>query len=197
MQPVQENPSMNAPAGQAPAPSHTSAPSQAGTNPGQIPGILMIVMAALIVFGAFTKSWGTGRELGTGGAGLMGMEECRGPRCESASWDILEKQAEIPSDVGIFGMLGLITGLGAAVFCGVAGGLALTRKLDKLPVTPLLVVINVATFCMTFFVFRLLTTDKDIALSLSYSPFLAIGGLVAAAAITQKGLKPLVARAKA
>jgi hypothetical protein len=186
---------MHAPAGQAP--SHIPAGPRAAANPGQIPGIMMIVMAALIVFGAITKSWGTGRELGDGGAGLMGMEECRGGRgCQTAGWDILERQAEIPSDVGIFGMLGLIAGLGAAAFCAVAGGLALSRKLDKLPVVPLLVVINVATFCLTFFTFRLLTTDKDIALTLGYSPFLAIGGLVVAAAITQKGLKPLVARAQ-
>ena len=62
--------------------------------------------------------------------------------------------------------------------------------------TPLLVVFNVAAFCLTFFTFRLLTTDKDIALSLRWSPIVAIGGLVAAAAITHKMLRPLVAGEK-
>lgn len=161
-------------------------------NPAQTPAIILAVCAALIAVGVLTKSWMTaGEERFSVGIGLLGMKACAGDRCETAGWG--DKQMKgIDGDVKAFGYLGFITGLAAIGACGYMAFLAFQRQQHKIPVKVMNGVLGAAAFCSTFFLVRLLTSDGAERASLSYSGFLAIGGLVGAGFVLKQMLTPLI-----
>ena len=148
--------------------------------------IALWVTAAVILIGLFTKSWFT-PERGDGGVGLTGVEVCRGDRCETAAWDELKRA---PKDIGVFGWLGMLGGLGAAGLAAAVGGLVASGKAQRVPLKVMNVVLGVAAFSTTMFAMRVFgEMSRDV--SIGYSGFLAIGGIIAAGAILQRGVVPL------
>jgi hypothetical protein len=184
------------PTGQPPGPPAQGA--AAPPNPAQTTGIILLVCALAILIALFTKGWATASEGRFEiGAGLLGIEGCGGGHCESLEWDKAEKQLDIPSDVGIFRILGLLCGLGAVGGIAAAGGLCLARNAGKIPLKPIQGIMGAASFTLTFFAFRLAMSDKDVNFGPGFSAFLGIGGLVAAGIVMQTMLRPLVQQAKA
>lgn len=182
------------PPGSAPQPTGPAAPA----NPAQTSGIILLVCALAILIGLFTKGWGTaseGRE--DVNAGLLGIEGCRGGQCQSIEWDLAEKALDIPSDVGMFRILGLLAGLAAIGGIAAAGGMALSRKTGQIPLKPIQGVMGAASFTLTYFAIRLSMSDKDVNFGPGFSVFLAIGGLIAAGIVMQTMLRPLIQQAKA
>lgn len=168
-----------------------SAPAAA--NPAQLAGILMLVFGGLVLISLFTKGWGTASEgrmsIGFGLTGASGGGE-------SIGWDQATKALDIPGIVGTFATLSLITGLAAVAGCGIAGGMALSRKTAGIPVMPIQIALGVASGCMTFFAIRLSMADHDVKIGPGYSAFLGIGGVIGAGVVLQQMLKKLVAQAK-
>ena len=167
-------------------------------NPAQTAGIILCVCALALLIGLFTKGWASaseGRE--EVNAGLLGFEGCRGGECRSVDWELAEKGLDIPSDVGMFRILGLLCGLAALGGIAAAGGMALARKTAKIPIKPIQGAMGAASFTLTYFAIRLAMSDKDVDFGPSYSVFLAIGGLVAAGIVMQTMLRPLVQQAQA
>lgn len=169
----------------------TGAPGTA--NPAQTAGIIMLVCALLIAIGTFTKSWFS-EDLGRGsaGIGLLGAKMCRGDECRSFSWD--DMGGNVDGDIKAFGYIGFLGGLAALGVCAVAGGLALTRNAHKIKVKPLMIPLSVASGAMAYFLVRILLEDDSPGLS--YSGFLALGGIIAAGAVLKQMLGPIAERAR-
>jgi len=101
-------------------------------------------------------------------------------------------RVKMAGDISLLGTLALIAGLasaGAAIWMGIS---VLTRKPFKLQEKLVRIVFGVASFAMSFFLMRLLTSDVKIKLGISYGGILGIGGLVAAWTLYQKQLKPFL-----
>ena len=168
-------------------------------NPAQTPGILLLVCAALLAVGLFTKGWATaseGRETIAGG--LFGFEGCRGSgKCSTASWDEAAKALDLTSDVETFRIIGMIAGFFALAGLLVTATLTLAGNVGKVPLKPVVIVLSLAAGSLTYFTIRFAMSDRDVDFGPSYSAFLAIGGLVAAGLIMRLKLRPLVEQARA
>ncbi len=154
--------------------------------------IALWITALAILVGLFTKSWFT-PERGDGGVGLTGVEVCRGDRCQTASWSELKRA---PKDIGVFGWIGLVGGLGAAGLAATIGGLVAAGNAarTRTPIKVMNVVLGVAAFATVMFTMRVLgEMSRDV--SIGYSGFLAVGGIIAAGAIVTRGVMPLAAAA--
>jgi hypothetical protein len=174
-----------------PPPPHAAAPA----NPAQTAGILMLVCGLVILIGTVTKSWfSESRGRNEVGVGLLGMEVCRGGHCQSVSWGDM-KGAKIPGDIVAFGYLGFLGGLASVAACGAAGGLALARRTDKIPVKPLMGVLAGTSGAMAFWFVRVLTEGGKMP-SPSFSGFVALGGLIAGGYVLKQQLTPLVTQAQ-
>lgn len=148
--------------------------------------IALWITALLILVGVFTRSWFT-PDRGDGGVGLTGVEVCRGGRCQTASWDDLKRA---PKDIGVFGWLGLVSGLGSAGLVAAVGGLVFAGRPVRIPLKVVSVVLGVTAFATTMFAMRVLgEMSRDV--SLGFSGFLAVGGLLVAGGLVQKGVAPL------
>jgi hypothetical protein len=182
------------PPGQPPAQGAAAAPP----NPAQTAGIILCVCALAILIALFTKGWATASEGRSEiGAGLLGFEGCGGGQCESVDWDKGEKMLDIPSDVGMFRILGLLCGLAAVGGIAAAGVMALMRNTGKIPLKPIQGVMGAASFTLTYFAIRLSMSDDDVNFGPGFSVFLGIGGLIAAGIVMQTMLRPLIQQAKA
>jgi len=135
----------------------------------------LFVLALLVLIGTFTSSWASASERGgSAGVGLTGLEACFRDTCKTISWG----DSKAPFDFTLFGYLGLLGGL-ASVAGGIATGVfAFTGKPNKIPAQIFNIVLGVTAFAMTSFLIRVLTHKELKSLSLSYSGFLAIGGVV-------------------
>lgn len=173
-------------------------------NPLQTPAIIMAVCAVAILIGTVTHSWFTaGGEDGSGGIGLWGIKgEGRGGSM-SFSWGELDDMgAKVPADIMIFGYVGMLAGLAAVAAAGATAAAAFTRNLHKLPTKPMLAAMGAASFAQTFFFVRIFTEDAVRKGGMgdfgpSFSPFLAIGGLITAGIVFKKMLMPHITAAKA
>ncbi len=169
----------------------------AGANPAQTAGIIMLVCALALAIGTFTKSWlsesGDGREAGIG---LTGIKMCGRGECMALSWGDLDKMGggKVPGDIKLFGYLGFLAGLASIGAAGAAGGLALSRNTHKIPTKVLLGIFGAASFSMAFFLVRVMTHDKLGDAGISYSGFLAFGGLIGASVVLKQMLGPIIAR---
>lgn len=158
-------------------------------TPRRIGAALALVGAMMLFVGTFSMRWLKAPAPHDGGVGLTGIEMCRGDRCQTASWDELKRA---PKDIGIFGWVGLLGGLGAAGLAATIGGLVASGNTAKArtPIKVLNVVLGVASFATVMFAMRVFgEMSKDV--SIGYSGFLAVGGIIAAGAIVTKGVLPL------
>lgn len=179
---------MGQPMGQQPQPA-------AAANPAQTAGILMMVCALAIAIGTFTKSWFAESEGGGEvGVGLTGMKMCGRGECMAMSWGDMDKMGgKIPGDIKLFGYLGFLAGIASVGAAAAAGGLALSRNSHKIPEKVLLGIFGAASFSMTFFLVRFMTEDKKMP-GISFSGFLAIGGLIGAGMVLKSMLGPIIKR---
>jgi hypothetical protein len=169
-------------------PSAAAAPAPARDGKTQAIAIALFATAIVTLVGVVTKSWFT---VPGGGVGLTGVEACRGSRCMSISWSDIP---HVPSDIALWGYLGIIAGVAAVGVACAMGGMLLAGKLHKIPVRPFEIVLGVAAFATTMFLMRLYSDDPRHA-SFGYSGFVAIGGLVVIGALTRQGVAKLKARA--
>jgi hypothetical protein len=141
----------------------------------------MFGLALLLLIGTVTSSWASASERGADvGAGLRGLEmEARG-RSASISWG----DADAPVDIMLFGNLGFFGGLLCAAGAVAIGVFALTNKPNKIPPKAFNIVAGVTAAAMAGFLVRLLMDDEvGKILSISYSGFLALGGLIGIGAV--------------
>lgn len=167
-------------------PVDTSPATAAAASRTRLVAIGLFVCAALVLVGVFTKSWFT-PDRGEGGIGLTGVEVCHRGKCETASWSDLKRA---PGDLAIFGWMGLLGGLASAGITAVAGGLLLSGRARQIPLKAMNVVLGLTAFATTLFAMRIFT-EMSKGISISWSPFLAIGGLVAIGAIVKTSVQPL------
>ena len=135
----------------------------------------LFICAALVLIATFTSSWAKAEHRGASiGAGLTGPEVCFGERCESASWS----KSKAPGDFTFIGYLGLLGGL-ASTGVGIALGVfGITGKRNPIPDQVANGVFGVTAFAFTFFTIRLMTESKTKELSVGYSAFLGIAGII-------------------
>jgi hypothetical protein len=184
------------PTGQPPG--QPPAGAAAPPNPAMTVGIILCVCAAALLIALFTKGWATASEGGAEiGAGLLGFEGCGRGQCESVEWDKGEKMLDIPGDIGAVRIFALLAGLAALGGIGAAGGLALARKTDKIPLKPIQMAMGIASGLLTWFTVRMSMADDDVNFGPGFSAILGIGGLIAAGIVMQTMLRPLVQKAKA
>lgn len=144
--------------------------------------IAMLVLAAAVLIGTFTKSWASAGERGfTVGAGLLGVEACMGDHCKSGSWS----EGKAPGDFQLFGWLGFLGGLASAGCAAAIGVFALTNKPNPIPPKVLNIIFGITAFAMTAFFIRLLTEGGK-GMSMSYSGFLAIGGIIGVGVVAKQ-----------
>jgi len=148
----------------------------------------LFAAAAVILAGLLTHSWfSVGRQ---GHIGLTGLQACHAGHCQSIAWSHVPHLA---SDIAIFAWLGLLAGLAAVGVTAAMGGMLLAGKADRIPQRPFEIVLGIAAFSTTMFLFRLYG-DQPRGLSFGWSGFAAIGGLVAVGLIAKRGITPLVRR---
>lgn len=151
--------------------------------------IAMFITALAILIGVFTHSWFT-MDRGEGGIGLTGIEECRRGLCRSATWG--EMGDGIPGGLSLFGYVGFLGGLAAAAGCVAAGAMLLRGNARKLPLKLVNVAFGVAAFGQLGFVSRIFAAGNMKGVSLGWSLFVAIGGMIAAAVITKTMVMPAI-----
>jgi hypothetical protein len=151
--------------------------------------IAMFIAALAILIGVFTHSWFTA-DRGDGGIGLTGIEECRRGMCRSATWG--EMGDGIPSELPLFGYVGFLGGLLAAAGCAAAGVMLLRGNARKLPIKLVSGAFAVAALGQLAFVNRIFAAGEMKGVSLGWSLFVALGGLIAAAVITKTMVMPAI-----
>ena len=135
----------------------------------------MFICAALVLIATFTSGWATAeRGPASIGAGLTGIEGCFRGHCESASWS----KSKAPGDFTFIGYLGLLGGL-ASTGVGIALGVfGITGKRNPIPDQVANGVFGVTAFAFTFFTIRLMTESNAKQMSIGYSAFLGIAGII-------------------
>jgi hypothetical protein len=156
----------------------------------RLAGIALLAATALVVVAALTKSWFTAGS--DGGVGLLGLEKCRGALCQTATWFDIQR---IPAQIPIFATVALIASLGAVAFLIHAGVMLLRHRPDAIRIQWLSQLLGLASVGTIAFVFSLSIGTWSRGLSLGWSAFVGIGGLVAAAVVTAALVRPIVARA--
>jgi hypothetical protein len=154
----------------------------------------LLVCGGLILIAIVALSWVTAPG-GRGSAGPRGVEECRGGRCESASWSEIDPGGRLPGDISVFAMLSLVTGIGAAGMSIASGATVLSRNLAKTPIKPARIVIGMAAGFAAYWEVRVLTTDELGDVGPGWSAFVGIGAMIAAGVLIQK-LAAIVAYAR-
>lgn len=166
--------------------------------PGQGPAIGILIAGAVILFSLFSKSWVAWHEGGGEGGGLgpLGGDFCgRRGECQAISWAMLESpRVKMAGDISLLGTLAMIGGLAAAAIAIWMGVSVLTRKRFTLPEKFIRIGFGVAASGMSLFLMRLLTADSKLRFDISYGGILGIGALVAAYALYQKQLEPILAQ---
>jgi hypothetical protein len=147
--------------------------------------------ALLILAGVVTRSWFTVGHRGH--IGLTGLEACGGGHCETIAWSHVPHLA---GDIAIFAWLGLLSGLAAVGVTVAMGGMLLAGKADRIPQRGFEIVLGIAAFSTTMFLFRLYG-DQPRGLSFGWSGFAAIGGLVTVGILAKRGVAPRAARVSA
>jgi hypothetical protein len=178
---------------QNPAPSYPPAAAMPHPAPGtaadaraRTAGIALLVATGLMLLAALTKSWFTAGH--DGGVGLLGIESCRGAMCKSASWFDVK---HIPTQIPIFATTALIATLCAIAFLVHTGGMLIQNRPEAIKLKWLSQLLGLASFGMVAFVFSLSIGDWSRGLSLGWSTFAGLGGLIGASVITAIIVRPL------
>jgi hypothetical protein len=164
------------------APPATRAPSRAAA-------IGLLASCGAITLGALTKAWFTARDAGVG---LLGAERCHGSACQSMSWFDIK---QVPQQVAIFATIALVAALVFVALSIHAAAMMMRGEPAKIQFKFLNGTLGLASGGMTAFVFSLSVGDWSRGLSLGWSTFVGLGGIVAAAIIYAAALRPL-AKAK-
>jgi hypothetical protein len=177
-----------------PAPSYPPAAAvsqpQAATDPrARTAGIALLVSTGLLLLAALTKAWFTAGH--SGGVGLLGLEKCHGAVCESATWFDIKR---IPSQIPIFATVALIASLASIAMLVHSGVMLLQGRPEAVKLRWLSQLLGLTSFGMVAFVFSLSIGDWSRGLSLGWSTFVGLGGLIGASVVTATMVRPLVSR---
>lgn len=178
-----------------PAPSYP--PASAVVQPTRTPAeararaaaIALFAATGMILLAALTKSWFTAGS--SGGVGLLGLEKCRGAICESATWFDIKR---IPSQIPIFATVAVIAALGAVAFLIHTGVMLMQGRTESIKLKWVSQLLGLTSFGMVAFVFSLSIGDWSRGLSVGWSTFVGIGGLIAASVVTATMVRPLTAK---
>lgn len=165
------------------------APLASASTRARTAGIALLVATGLLLVAALTKAWFTAGS--DGGVGLLGLEKCRGALCQSATWFDIKR---IPTQIPIFATTALIASLVLVAFLIHTGVMLLQNRPDAVKLTWVAQLLGLTSFGMIAFVFSLSIGNWSRGLSVGWSAFVGIGGLVAAAAVTAAMVRPLVQR---
>lgn len=176
------------PASQLPSP-----PASQQTDKLKIFGIVLAVCAGLLAITLFTHGWASASEgRDSAHAGLLDIEGCgRRGTCQTLDWDKAVKRLDLPSEINVLRILGLLGGLAAVGMMGFASAQALTRKPNKIPFKATEIVLSIAATALTLFVVRLMLADKDVSFGPSWGAALGIGSMIAASVVLRLKLRPL------
>jgi hypothetical protein len=181
-----------------PAPSFPPAAAVAPPAPrddlyarARVAGIALLAATGLLLLAALTKAWFTAGN--DGGVGLLGLEKCRGLVCQSATWFDVKR---IPTQIPIFATTALLATLAAVALMLHAGVMLLQNRAADVKLKWLSQALGLTSFGMIAFVFSLSIGDWSRGLSVGWSTFVGISGLVAAAAVTATLVRPLLQRSQ-
>jgi len=177
-----------------PAPSYppAAAISQPQTQPdtrARTAGIALLVATGLMLLAALTKAWFTAGH--SGGVGLLGLEKCHGAICETATWFDIKR---IPTQIPIFATTALIAALVAVAFLIHTGVMLLQNRPEAIKLKWVSQLLGITSFGMVAFVFSLSIGDWSRGLSIGWSTFVGIGGLIAASVVMATMVRPLTAK---
>ncbi len=182
-----------------PAPSYPPAAAVAQpqtsttADKARIAGIALLGSAGLMLIGALSKAWFTaGSGSRGGGVGLLGLEKCRRAMCETATWFDLKN---IPAQIPIFATVALIASLAAVALLVHSGVMLVQNRVEAIKLKWLSQLLGLTSFGMVAFVFSLSIGDWSRGLSLGWSTFVGLAGLIAASAVTAVMVRPLAKQA--
>lgn len=165
------------------------APTVSAHGRARVAGIAILVATGLLLVAALAKAWFTAGN--DGGVGLLGLEKCRGALCQSATWFDIRR---IPSQIPIFATTALITSLVLVALLIHTGVMLLQNRPEAVKLKWVSQLLGLTSFGMIAFVFSLSIGQWSRGLSVGWSTFVGIGGLVAAAVITATMVRPLTTR---
>jgi hypothetical protein len=180
------NPAPSYPPASAVAPFPTAVPD----NRARTAGIALLAATGLLLVAAITKSWFTAGH--SGGVGLLGLEKCHGMICESATWFDIKR---IPTQIPIFATTALIASLVAIAFLIHTSVMLVQNRPEAIKLKWVSQLLGLTSFGMIAFVFSLSIGDWSRGLSVGWSTFVGIGGLVAASIVMATMVRPLAAKA--
>ncbi|HEY5944824.1 MAG TPA: hypothetical protein VIV40_05005 [Kofleriaceae bacterium] len=177
-----------------PAPSYPPAAAISQPQPGtdhraRTAGIALLAATGLVLIAALTKAWFTAGH--SGGVGLLGLEKCHGAICESATWFDIKR---IPTQIPIFATTALIASLGAIAMLIHTAVMMLQGRPEAVKLKWLSQLLGLTSFGMVAFVFSLSIGDWSRGLSIGWSTFVGLGGLIAASVVTATMVRPLASR---
>jgi hypothetical protein len=178
-----------------PAPSYPARAAITQSTPiatdgrARVAGIALLVATGLLLVAALTKSWFTAG--GDSGVGLLGLEKCRGLVCQSATWFDMTR---IPTQIPIFATTALIASLVAVALLVHAGVMLVQNRPEAVKLTWVSQLLGLTSFGIVAFVFSLSFGEWSRGLSIGWSAFVGIGGLIAAAVVTATMVRPLTTR---
>jgi hypothetical protein len=182
----------NPPPSYPPAAAVATPQTQTTADKARMAGIGILLSGGLILIAALSKAWFTASTGSRGGGvGLLGLEKCRKAMCETATWFDLKN---IPTQIPIFATVALIASLAAVAFLIHTGIVLLQNRVEAVKLKWLSQVLGLTSFGMVAFVFSLSIGDWSRGLSMGWSTFVGIGGLIAASVVTATMVRPLTAR---
>jgi hypothetical protein len=182
----------NPPPSYPPAAAVATPPVQTTADKARMAGFGILASGGLILVAALSKAWFTaGSGSRGGGVGLLGLEKCRNAMCETATWFDLKN---IPAQIPIFATVALIASLVAVAFLIHTGIVLLQNRVEAVKLKWLSQVLGLTSFGMVAFVFSLSMGDWSRGLSLGWSTFVGLGGLIGASVVTATMIRPLTAR---
>jgi len=179
----------NPPPSYPPAAAVATPEAQSVADKARIAGIALFVATGLILIAALSKAWFTAGH--SGGVGLLGLEKCRNAMCETATWFDMKR---IPTQIPIFATTALIASLAAVALLIHSAIMLLQNRPESVKLKWLSQLLGLTSFGMVAFVFSLSIGDWSRGLSMGWSTFVGIGGLIAASVVTAVMVRPLTAR---
>jgi hypothetical protein len=179
----------NPPPSYPPAAAVSTPETQTNADKARIAGIALLVATGLVLIAALSKAWFTAGH--SGGVGLLGLEKCRNAMCESATWFDMKR---VPAQIPIFATTALIASLVAVAFLIHTSVMLLQNRIEAIKLKWVSQLLGLTSFGMVAFVFSLSIGDWSRGLSMGWSTFVGIGGLIGASVVIATMVRPLTAR---
>jgi hypothetical protein len=161
------------------------------SNKSRTIAIALFVTALAILVGTLSSSWFTASR-GDGGVGLAGIKACEDGMCRTIGWGDIPRS---PTELSLFGYVGLIGGVLIAIACAITGGLLLSGKIRQFKVKPFNAVVGVGAGFQVAFLNRIWLGENMRGLSIGWAGFLSLIGILAAVIIVKSQVMPLVTAA--